>query len=99
MDTHFLNTQPMKQVTCYSMWLAIQFPLHSAFPCVSLFHPVLSPLHTTGFYNEQTLHCLHLCHCLSLLERLLLWEGGRQLFPVTMETEGMASGDGSVLIS
>ena len=37
-----------------------------------------------GYYNERILCYAHFVHSLSLLERLLLCEGGRDLFPVQL---------------
>jgi hypothetical protein len=35
-----------------------------------------------GFYNEKMLQYAHFVHSLSMLERLLLYKRGRDLFPV-----------------
>ena len=48
-------------------------------------HPSSSPLATSedvGHYNEKTLQYAHFVQCTSMLERLLLYKQGRELFPV-----------------
>ena len=40
------------------------------------------------FYNEKTLEFIHFVHSLCLLERVLLYQGGRDLFPVTTPENG-----------
>ena len=42
-----------------------------------------------GYYNEHALHYVHFVHSLCLLERLLLYKGGRQLFPLNIPGRGM----------
>ena len=46
---------------------------------------ICNHVHTTGYYNEFYLKYLHFVHSLCLLETLLLYRGGRELFPVTMK--------------
>ena len=39
---------------------------------------------TECVYNEKTLDYAHFVHCVSVLERLLLYREGREMFPVTL---------------
>ena len=47
----------------------------------SLFHS------TTGYYNEHDIKYMEWCHNISLFERLVRWEGGRDMFPVPLNGE------------